>query len=127
MKPNTADAPIRGLVSVNSKGIGFIENPHDKTGEDLEIPADRLHTALHKDEVEVKILPLKNRNRQLAEVTKIVKRAKMRFVGVLHEAKNGFALVPDDQRLYKDIFVATADSLGGKVEDKVYVEITEWD
>lgn len=128
MKPtDTKQKAITGVISVNSKGIGFIENPADPKGEDFEIPTERLHTALNRDEVEVIVLPEKNRNRQLAEVTKIIKRAKMRFVGSLQQAKSGFALVPDDNRLYSDISVSAENSMGAKIGDKVYVEITEWD
>ncbi len=125
MKPRDIKT-ITGLISVNSKGVGFIEDPANPEGEDLEIPTTHLHTALHKDEVEVKVLPEKNRNRQLAEVVKIIKRAKMRFAGQLEESKVGFAFVPDDKRLYSDIFIAQNKSLGAHAGDKVYVEITEW-
>jgi ribonuclease R len=122
-----ADAFI-GIISVNSKGIGFIENPADKAGEDMEIAPESLHTALHKDEVEARSLGRKSKfNRNLAEVVRIIKRNKMRYVGVLEEAGKGFALIPDDKRLYKDIFVAKDKSAGGKAGDKVYVEIVEWD
>jgi ribonuclease R len=64
--------------------------------------------------------------RPLAEVVRIIKRNKMRFTGVLEEAKTGFALVPDDKRLYKDIFVPREKVGQGKMGDKVYVEITDW-
>lgn len=130
MKHSTKDGQetktIKGIISVNSKGIGFIENPADKAGEDIEIPANLLHTALHKDQVEVKLIPKRGDFRQTAEVLKIIQRAKIRFAGVLEEAKNGFALVPDDKRLYQDVFVPTSASLKAKAGDKVYVEITEW-
>ena len=117
---------IKGIISVNSKGIGFIENPADKAGEDIEIPQNLLHTALHKDQVEVKLMPKRGAFRQTAEVVKIIQRAKIRFAGVLEEAKLGFALVPDDKRLYQDVFVPAAVSLNAKPGDKAYVEITEW-
>ncbi len=115
-----------GVVSVNSKGIGFIENPKQKDGEDLEIPRNLLHTALHKDRVEYKMLPVRGYPRPTAEVIKIVERAKVRFTGVLESAKTGFAFVADDKRLYQDIFIPTSAALKAKAGDKVYVQITEW-
>ncbi len=115
-----------GVVSVNSKGIGFIENPADKAGEDVEIPQSLLHTALHHDQVEVALQPKKGNFRQTAEVIKIVQRAKIRFAGQLDEAKNGFAFIADDKRLYQDIFIPTAAALKAKAGDKVYIELTEW-
>ncbi|HEU5114656.1 MAG TPA: ribonuclease R [Candidatus Paceibacterota bacterium] len=120
-----------GTLSVNSKGTGFIAHPESdgkKNVDDYEIPQECLHTALHKDEVEVKPLGRKSRfGRDLAEVVRIVKRDKMRYVGVLEDAGKGFALVPDDKRLYKDIFVAKDHAMNAKQGDKVYVEITDWD
>ncbi|HEY9480994.1 MAG TPA: ribonuclease R [Candidatus Paceibacterota bacterium] len=119
---------ILGIVSVNSKGVGFIENPENKDAEDFEILPEHLHTALHKDQIEAQPLGRKSKyGRELAEVTRIVQRAKMRFTGALEDAGTAFALVPDDKRLYKDIFVAKSDAAGGVAGDKVYVEITEWD
>lgn len=119
---------IVGIISVNSKGVGFIKDPENKNADDFEIPPEFLHTALNRDEVEVKTLGKKSRfDRPLAEVTKIIKRDKMRFVGTLEDAKTGYALVPDDKRFYKDIFIAKESALGGKPGDKAYVEITKWD
>lgn len=118
---------IEGVINVNSKGVGFVENPDQKQGVDFEIAPETLHTALNRDTVEIMPLGQISRfMRPLAEVTKIIKRNKMRFTGVLEEAKTGFALVPDDKRLYKDIFIPKEKSLHGKAGDKVYVEITEW-
>lgn len=119
---------IKGVVSVNSKGIGFIEDPENPKAEDLEIAPECLHTALHGDEVEAVSLGKVNKyNRRLAEVTKIVTRNKMRYAGAIEEVGKGFALVPDDKRLYKDIFIPRDKALKAKAGDKVYVQITEWD
>jgi ribonuclease R len=117
-----------GKISVNSKGVGFIEDPENPKAEDMEISPESLHTALHRDEVEVRPLgKMSKYNRHLAEVVKITKRDKMRYAGVLEEAGKGFALVPDDKRLYKDIFVPKENALHGKSGDKAYVQISEWD
>jgi len=123
----THQKTIIGKISVNSKGVGFVENPDEKQGADFEIAPETLHTALNRDTVEICPLGSKSRfMRPLAEVVKIVKREKMKFTGVLEDAKTGFALVPDDKRLYKDIFIPKEKSAHGKNGDKAYVEITEW-
>lgn len=125
-RKQAAGAPLVGIISVNSKGVGFVENPQDKNA-DFEILPEALHTALNRDEVEIRPLGRKSKfNRPLAEVVEILKRAKMRYTGALEDAGAGFALVPDDKRLYKDIFVSKEDSKGAKPGDKVYVEIYEW-
>ncbi|MEK7596547.1 MAG: RNB domain-containing ribonuclease, partial [Patescibacteria group bacterium] len=126
-KDGGREKTVAGIISVNSKGVGFVENPDQRQGVDYEIAPEALHTALHRDTVEIRSLGQMSRfMRPLAEVVEIVKRDKMRFVGVLEEAKIGFALVPDDKRLYKDIFIPKDKSFHGKTGDKVYAEITEW-
>ena len=125
--PHRKEKTITGVISVNSKGVGFVENPDEKQGADFEVASEVLHTALNRDTVLIKPLGQMSRfMRPLAEVTRIIKRDKMRFVGVLEEAKAGFALVPDDKRLYKDIFIPKDKNRNGKAGDKVYVEITDW-
>ncbi len=119
---------ITGIISVNSKGIGFIEKPNKKSEDesDIEIKNEYLHTALHKDEVEVKLLGKEDRGRELGEVIKILNRNKMKFVGRLEQHGLGFAFVADDNRLYVDINVPASFAGDGKDGDKVYVEIVEW-
>ncbi len=122
-----ADKPERltGIVSVNSKGVGFLENP--LFTEDIEIPSEFLHTALHKDEIEVRLLPKRDKFRQTAEVVRIIRRAKMRFAGTLEDTEKGFAFIPDDKRLYRDVLIPRDEAKNATGGDKVYIEITSWD
>ena len=74
---------IRGILSVNSRAVGFIED--EKQGEDIRIETENLNTALNRDEVEVKLLRERVRNQHTGRVIRIIKRAKMRFVGTIEE------------------------------------------
>ncbi|MEI6346191.1 MAG: ribonuclease R [bacterium] len=125
----------RGTVSVSSKGVGYlsIENaPED--ADDIEIQPDRLHTAMHGDEVEVKPAAKDPRSpRPQGEVTKIIQRAKTRFVGVVEIEKGKYFLIPDDRRMYRDfeIVEGKSDTKNVALKDlaadmKVMVEMTEW-
>jgi len=120
----------RGTVSVSSKGVGYLSiegAPED--ADDIEIQPDRLHTAMHGDEVEVKPAPKDPRSpRPQGEVTRIIQRAKTRFVGVVEIEKGKYFLIPDDRRMYRDFEIVE-----GKVplkdlsaDMKVMVEMTEW-
>lgn len=122
MKPSKT---ITGIISLNSKGVGFVE--HGETEEDIEIANEDLATALHGDEVVIEILPKVNRNRRTGKVTKINKRAKMRFVGTIEEEGEVFFLKPDDRRMYRDIAITRPDAGRATSGDKAYVEITSWD
>lgn len=120
-----------GTITVSGRGVGYFTIPLDaerKTiyEEDIEIQTPLLKTALNNDEVEIKVLPKTEGMRSQGEVLNIVKRAKMQFVGTLSQTKDFFFLKPDDRRMYKDIFVHSSVSKGGKHGDKVLVEITGW-
>ena len=137
-----------GIISLSSKGTGYVAVGGEKNkGEDPEIDFRHLHTALHGDTVEIILHPRgKGRPafakgygeaRQTAEVSKIISRAKMRFVGVLEPADakalagkddpNFFFLKPDDTKMYTDILIRKQALNNAKVGQKVFVEITHWE
>ncbi|MEK7644720.1 MAG: ribonuclease R [Patescibacteria group bacterium] len=136
MKSSTTPADLyRGTVSVSSKGVGYLSvegAPED--ADDIEIQPDRLHTAMHGDEVEVKSAAKDPRSpRPQGEVTKIVQRAKTRFVGVVEIEKGKHFLIPDDRRMYRDFEIVEGKSGTKNValkdlaaDMKVMVEMTEW-
>ncbi len=140
MKSSSTPADLyRGTVSVSSKGVGYLSiegAPED--ADDIEIQPDRLHTAMHGDEVEVKPAAKDPRSpRPQGEVTKIVQRAKTRFVGVVEIEKGKYFLIPDDRRMYRDFEIvegktgangaAKTVALKDLAADmKVMVEMTEW-
>src|SRR3989344_5110355 len=94
---------IRGTLSVNSRAVGFIEDAQKK--DDVMIETPNLATALNRDEVEVEMLKGKVRGRHIGRVVRIVKRAKMRFVGTIEERGTRLMLVPDDFRMYAPIVI----------------------
>ena len=134
---------IRGALSVNSRAVGFIED--EKLGEDIRIETQNLNTALNRDEVEVGVLegeraslfPKKGRpflKQRTGRVVRIVKRAKMRFVGTIEERGTRLVLVPDDFRMYAAIRLPRthADSTRTHAEKRIVAgikalaEIKEW-
>jgi len=122
-------ARMRGVISVSSKGVGYFPMPD--TDESIEIETEALRTALHRDEVEVSILPptiqKKDGSRQ-GRVEKIIRRAKTRFVGVAQTApeNGGIFVVPDDKRMYRDILIPKKSVAGAQAGEKVIAKIVEW-
>lgn len=127
MKKHTGEKPkITGIISLNSKGIGFVSS--DLFKEDIEIPTTSLNTAMNKDEVEILILPTVNRQkRHLGEVLKVLKRVKESFVGILEKENSEFFLVPDDKKMYVDILIQKDKTRDAREGQKVLVKITRWD
>jgi ribonuclease R len=116
---------LEGVISISSKGTGYVAIPSFGQGKDPEIDFKHLHTALHGDVVEILLHP-KGRDRQTAEVTKIIKRSKTRFAGVLEKENKMFFLKPDDTKMYTDILIPDDSLNGAKEGDKVFVELASW-
>lgn len=133
MKERSRATTIRGVVSVNSRAVGFIEDKKHK--EDVMIETPNLHTALNRDEVEVEILDRKSALlfkekkgrpfRRTGRVVRILKRAKMRFVGTIEESGTRFVLKPDDFRMYAPIVIPRPPREAQKGY-KALIEIKEW-
>jgi ribonuclease R/exosome complex exonuclease DIS3/RRP44 len=62
------------------------------------------------------------------EITKVLKRAKSEYVGIIqiHDKKNFAFVVPDSNKMYKDIFVPINKINKAEDGDKVLVSLDEW-
>ena len=110
MKHENKQSVIKGIISITSTGMGFVTVVGFE--EDILIERQFLNTALHSDEVEVILFPKIEKERLSGEVVKVLKRVKMEFVGTV-DKKKGSAIafvVPDDKKMYMDIFISPADS-----------------
>lgn len=112
-----------GIISVTSKGAGYVKV--EGFEDDFEVPQGYLNTALHRDEVEIALGPTIPNMRQAAEVVRVIKRAKEQFVGTID--KNGACyLIPDDRKMYTDIFLTGPETEKVNPGDKVLARITKW-
>lgn len=115
-----------GKIQIAMRGFGFVivENVSMK---DVFIPSDALFGAMNGDKVQVKLTKVGGpEQKSEGEVIKIVARANTLVVGTYEESKNYGFVVPDDQKLRKDIFISKNSTLGAKQGDKVVVEISKW-
>ncbi len=130
MGPTSKDSGrnhLTGIISTTGKGMGFVSDPSDPKAEDIMIEQGFLNTALNGDEVEIILLPKAADIRQTGEVIKIIRRAKTSFVGTLKKGTSFFFLVPDDRKMYTDIFIPEKAAQGGQDGDKAYVKLVSWD
>ncbi|MEI6280713.1 MAG: ribonuclease R [bacterium] len=112
-----------GTISISAKGTGYVKVPDRE--EDIEIDFKHLNTALHGDTVEI-VIHGKGHGRTTGEVSKIISRAKIGFVGVLEQENKIFFLKPDDTKMYTDILLPKESLFGAKVGQKVFVKIISW-
>ncbi len=125
-------ALLNGVISVNRRGKGFVSVPG--RDDDIDVEAGSLNTALHGDEVSVRLLPTmrgsgrgyRERSKQSGEIAEVLVRAKVNFAGKLEERENVVFFVPDDNRMYVDMIVPKEKSLGSQAGDKVFAALKDW-
>ena len=114
---------MKGIIQITTKGTGYI--PHEKFTQDIEISHENLNTALNGDTVEFEVSPAK-KDRPEGKVVKVIKRKKIRFVGTVEKEGACFFLIPDDQKMYRDILLSKKSSRNIEENHKIVVEIDEW-
>ena len=115
-----------GTLDVNHKGSGYVIV--EGLEHDIYIAPNFLNKALHGDLVEVYVFPrFRGRKKLEGEITKILERNKMRFVGTVQLSKNFAFVLPTDHRMYTDIFVRKSDLGGAENGDRVIVRIDAWE
>lgn len=122
---------LTGPISVNTKGVGFFDpDPTERNREkqrenSIEIQPENLNRAFPGDTVEISLLGKKIKNREQGKVEKIVKRGRDEFVGTIEMHDGKTFVIPDDRRIYVDIFLATQEGIAEG--DKVLVKIADWE
>lgn len=117
---------IPGRIQGNKKGFGFLI-PDNSDMRDLFIPAENLNGAMHNDRVIARLTAGElGAGKSEGEVIKILKRANEKVVGTFESGKGFGFVVPDDPRIYQDIFISKENFNGAKDGYKVVVNITEW-
>jgi len=115
---------IVGRLQGHHRGFGFVipDNPMFK---DLYISLNHMNGAMHNDRVMVRPT-FSAKGQAEGEVIRILERHNKEIVGTFEQSGNFGFVVPDDARIYHDIFVPHSDSAKAKNGDKVVVEVTQW-
>lgn len=127
MKNTNKQSAKKGIISITSMGTGYVTAVG--FDEDVQIQPQFLNTALHGDEVEVVLFPAVEGEKLNGEIVGVLKRAKMEFVGTIDKRKGSdFSfVVPDDKRMYMDIFISPSDTKKIQNGFKALVQIKRWD
>jgi ribonuclease R len=121
-----SDYLVVGVLQGHERGYGFVI-PHDKTKDDIFIPAENMNSAMHGDTVVANILKRQEADRRMeGEIVRILDRANTTVIGTFEDNGHFGFLIPDDHRLAYDIFIPKAHTGGAKDKQKVIVEITKW-
>lgn len=114
---------IVGKVSSNSNGSAYIIG--DDVDIDIYINKKRINKAFHLDTVKVEITKIKNKSIE-GKVIEVLERFRNKFVGTLQVSEKHAFLIPDSNKIHRDIYIPLKDLNGGLDNQKVVVELKEW-
>ena len=115
---------ISGIYKANHKGFGFVVT-EDENEADIYISQGDSLNAMNGDEVEVTILAKGAGRKAEGKIIRIINRATDRIIGRYQKRPNkgyGFVL-PDNQKLDRDVFIPEGKDKGAKDGDKVVVRL----
>ncbi|MEE9408786.1 MAG: ribonuclease R [Polaribacter sp.] len=115
-----------GTLDVTSNGNGYFIS--DDYEDDIFIPNNNLGKGLHQDTVKAYVYKKRSGKKMEADVVEVLERAKTDFVGVLQKNKDknfGF-VIPDNHKMYADIFISENKMNGAQDGDKVQAKIIDW-
>lgn len=115
---------IEGTVDMTQNGAAYVM-PEDSE-EDIFIAPEFLNRALHKDKVKVQLFASRQNAKPKGEIIEILERSKTKFVGTVKMHANYAFLIPDDKKMYVDIFIPKEKINGAKDGVKAVAEITDW-
>ncbi|EGY80035.1 ribonuclease R [Peptoniphilus indolicus] len=112
----------RGKIQGNERGFGFLL----QADEDVFISQKNLSSALNGDEVLVKVLDGSTGHSLEGKVIQIIDRGNKTVVGTFQKKETFGFVVPDDDKIAFDIYIAKKDIGGAKDNQKVVVKIKKW-
>jgi ribonuclease R len=116
---------IRGRVHAHRRGFAFVVPEDGST--DLYIDPDHVKTAMHDDIVLVQKLSQSYRGRPEGRIVRVVQRGRPKVVGTFRQGRHFAFVVPEDERLPRDIYIAPGHTGGAEPEQIVVVDLAAWD
>ena len=126
---------VNGIFSGHPKGFGFVTV--EGMEQDVFIPEDKTGAALHGDRVQI-VVEHDSRmsgsrsgmgsggRRAEGAVIRVLEHANQEIVGYYQKNKNFGFVIPDNQKLAKDIFIPQRSDMGAVTGHKVVVKITDF-
>lgn len=113
-----------GVLDLSGRGSGYIIS--EEFDDDIFVASNNLNKALDGDQVEFYLYKRRKSGRLEGEIVNIIKRAKNDYVGVIQLQKNFAFVIPDSNKMHRDIFVPINKTLNAEDGDKVLVQLEDW-
>lgn len=121
-KLNIRSEAIQGTVDSTRRGGAYIIS--QERDQDIYVHSRNMNQAMHGDTVEVKIIY--RRGKEEGIITKIIKRARTKFIGTLQMNDRFGFLIPDNEKIGVDLYIPKTKLKGAENGEKVIGEITDW-
>lgn len=116
---------VSGIFFGHPKGFGFVTV--EGRPQDLFIPEEKTGEALHGDTVLVAVeTEAENSKRAEGRVLKVLEHANKEIIGFYQKNKNFGFVIPDNQKLAKDIFIPQGKDMGAVTGHKVVARVTDF-
>lgn len=116
---------VVGKLQGHQKGFAFVIPETDRP--DVFVTSSNLNGAMHSDRVVVKIVKeVPGGKKCEGEIIRILERGNKEVIGVYEDSKNYGFVVPDEKRIYQDIFIPKDSRGDAESGDIVIAEITVW-
>jgi len=135
---------VTGRLQGNEKGFGFVVPLVRRADEgDVYVAQEEMGEAMHGDLVVVEVhrkKPGRAGGRAPASgpgkvakklgpsgrIIKVLEHRNMNIIGTFVPGSKFGRVVPDNPRLFRDIYIAPDDWMGAQADDQVLVAVTEW-
>lgn len=115
---------MTGTFTGNARGFGFVTI--EGRDQDVFIPGDKTGGALHGDTVQIVVGTGGNGKRPEGTVIRVVEHANKTIIGFYQKSKNFGFVIPDNQKIGRDIFIPQGKDMGAVTGHKVVVSMTEF-
>ena len=119
------DTQVTGTFIRHAKGFGFVEL-EDAGQEDIFIPESGTNNAFHLDQVEVRIEPKVEGKRKEGTITGVLGHGMSEVIGTFEKSENYGFVLPDNQKIQQDIFIAKEHCMNAQDGDKVVISMISY-
>ena len=115
---------IVGRVKAHPEGYGFVI-PEAEGEEDIFISPRNLKEAMHGDRVVARIESVRRKGKE-GSVIRILERKTRKVVGKFIRAKNYSYVLPEDERIFQEVFIPEGETKRARPNQIVVAEITQY-
>lgn len=121
-KPETFS--MVGIFFGHQKGFGFVTV--EGVEQDVFIPGEKTNGAFHGDKVQIVVESESRGKRAEGMVIRVLEHVNSQMIGYYQKNKSFGFVIPDNQKINKDIFIPQGKDMGAVTGHKVLVQVTDF-